>query len=179
MLLNRSLQTMLMNSLKILISNMDEKNALLNFIGSFYGQASKLDKDTVQRSRDSAPVSQEYKKIFEQVVMSPQPAIQPVQQPVSPVADNPNLKPYQPLPEEVIQQAIPEKSNPVYYKEPVEPENTLPLEPLSKPPQHATNQADLIVVALNNINDTLKNIEKLLTPKPNARQRKTKDTKQA
>jgi hypothetical protein len=149
---------------------MDDKAALLNFLGTFYGQANKLDQDTVVRSSTASNVSGEYKKLFEQVARSPQQPelISPLSNDNVPQnADTASKQPYQPIPEEIIQQMIPEveKTAHVPQLQEAKPINNIDQSTESK-----------IVIALNDINNTLKNIEKLLELKLNVRQRKTKNT---
>jgi len=165
---------------------MDDKSTLLNFLGTFYGQAAKLDQDTVQKSATASPVSVEYKRLFEQVAKSPQPQINP--QPVQPVAafdTGTAMAPYQPPDEQIIQQLVPATANGVYAAEPIVPEDTLPAIVNVQASTEAVTElsSNQVIVELSKIYDILINIEKLLTSKvqikPNVRTRKTKDTKQA
>lgn len=116
-----------------------EKNALVNFLGTMFGQASALDKAIVNSTKDMRPTSDMFKPILAEV-------IQQTSQPSAAVQE------YVPH-HEVL---IPEQQlrSPVCISSP----DKAPLQEILT----SNRNVDKVVSAINELNDTLKIVVKLV-----------------
>ncbi len=55
------------------MSNPDERDAMLKFMGSIFGQAKKIDSDVVERSNNLAPIHHQVQNAFERELRAPRP----------------------------------------------------------------------------------------------------------